>query len=167
MWTIFQSLLYLLQYCFCFILWVFGCKVCGILASQPGIKPTSPALESKVLITRPPRKFLDQCFLTGKAEILLCFPCSELFLLHANKKVSSGPMKIYGLHISWMEICLPVSKLAGSQSKLKRVNVIESERYLFFFHSEKKNVDALCPSLIIPMIHLPENRWEKRSKSLS
>ena len=61
-----------------------------------------------------------------------------------------------------------VSKLAGSQSKLKRVNVIESERYFFFFFTlKKKNVDALCPSLIIPMIHLPENRWEKRSKSLS
>ena len=33
--------------------WFFGYEACGILASQPGIKPTSPALEGEVLISGP------------------------------------------------------------------------------------------------------------------
>ena len=31
----------------------FGCKTCGTLVPQPGIEPVPPALEGKVLITRP------------------------------------------------------------------------------------------------------------------
>ena len=34
----------------------FGHKACGILAPQPGIKPTSSALEGEVLTTGPPGK---------------------------------------------------------------------------------------------------------------
>ena len=50
MWTIYKkSLLGLLQYCFCFMFCVFGHKAYGILASPPGIAPTPPALEGKVL----------------------------------------------------------------------------------------------------------------------
>ena len=41
--------------------WFFGHKACGILAPQPGIKPTPPALEGKVLTTGPPGK--SQTFL--------------------------------------------------------------------------------------------------------
>ena len=52
MWIIFlQSLLNLLQYYVCFMLWFFGHKACEILATWPGIKPTSPALN---LTTGPP-----------------------------------------------------------------------------------------------------------------
>ena len=36
----------------------FGCNAYGILASQPGIEPTPPALEAKVLTTGPPGKSL-------------------------------------------------------------------------------------------------------------
>ena len=43
MWTIFKSLLNLLQHCFCF-----GSDACGILAPQPGIQPIPLALEVKV-----------------------------------------------------------------------------------------------------------------------
>ena len=39
--SILKSLLNPLLYCFCFMFWVFGCKVYGTLASQPGIKPSS------------------------------------------------------------------------------------------------------------------------------
>ena len=41
MWTIFvkKSLLNLLQYCFCFMFWLFGQEACEILALQPRIKP--------------------------------------------------------------------------------------------------------------------------------
>ena len=57
MWTtVFKSLLNLLQYCFCFILWLFGCEARGALATGPGIEPTPPALEGKVLTTGPPGK---------------------------------------------------------------------------------------------------------------
>ena len=52
MWTIFKkSLLNLLQYCFCFLFWCFGC---GILASRPGVEPAPPALEGEGLTTGPP-----------------------------------------------------------------------------------------------------------------
>ena len=40
-----KSLLNLLQYCFCFMFWFFGCDACGILAPRPGIEPAPPALE--------------------------------------------------------------------------------------------------------------------------
>ena len=36
-----------LQYCFCFMFWIFGHKACGILTPQPGIEPIPPALEGK------------------------------------------------------------------------------------------------------------------------
>lgn len=59
-----------------------------------------------------------------------------------------------------------VIRAIGSQSKLDRVNVIESERYLYFLHWEKKMVDALCPLpvLIVLMIHLLGNGWGGRSE---
>ena len=47
---ILKSLLHLLQYCFCFLMF-FGHEACGILAPQPGIEPTPLALEGEVLTT--------------------------------------------------------------------------------------------------------------------
>ena len=41
----FKSLLSFLQYCFCFMFWFFGHKVCEI-------EPAPPALEGEVLTTR-------------------------------------------------------------------------------------------------------------------
>ena len=41
----------------------FGCKTCGILAPQPGIKPVPPALEVEVSTTRQPEKSLYVFFL--------------------------------------------------------------------------------------------------------
>ena len=60
MWTIFlKSLLNLLHYCFCSMLfWFFVHEACGIPAPWPGIKPTTPALEGEVLTTGPPGKSL-------------------------------------------------------------------------------------------------------------
>ena len=40
----------------------FSCEACGILAPGPGIRPTLPALEGKVLTTRPPGKSLTELF---------------------------------------------------------------------------------------------------------
>ena len=46
-----KSLLYLLQYCFYFMFWIFGHKAYGTLVPQPGIKPPSLALGGEVLTT--------------------------------------------------------------------------------------------------------------------
>ena len=60
----FKSLLNLLQYClyFDFFFFFFGCDACGISVPQPGIKPTPPALEGKVLTAGLPGKSLDSLF---------------------------------------------------------------------------------------------------------
>ena len=58
-----KSLLNLLQYCFCFMFWFFGRQACNILTPWPGIKPTPPALEDKVLTTGPPGKSHSYRFL--------------------------------------------------------------------------------------------------------
>ena len=52
----FKSLLNLLQYCFCVMVWFFDHEACGILAPQPGIKPAPRALEGEVFTTGPPGK---------------------------------------------------------------------------------------------------------------
>ena len=59
MWTIFKLFIefvtvLLLFYVFVFV--VFLAEAWGILAPLPGIKPTAPVLEGKVLTTGPPRK---------------------------------------------------------------------------------------------------------------
>ena len=57
-----KSLLNLLQYCFCFTFWFFGCEACGILVHQPGIEPSPSALEDKVLTTGLPGNSLKSIF---------------------------------------------------------------------------------------------------------
>ena len=56
-WTVFPSLLNLLQCCFCFTFCFFGLEAHGILAPL-GIEPSPPALEGKVLTTGPLGKSL-------------------------------------------------------------------------------------------------------------
>ena len=53
LWTVFKSLLNLLQpkHCFCFMFCFFDHEACGILAHWPGIEPAPPALKGKVLTT--------------------------------------------------------------------------------------------------------------------
>ena len=36
--------------------WVLGLEACGILVPRPGVEPTLPALEGKVLTIGPPGK---------------------------------------------------------------------------------------------------------------
>ena len=78
-----KSLLNLLQLrLFFLMLWLTDHKACGILASQPGIEPTHPALEGEILTTGPPGKSLREnfysalgslgrlnCFCKGKGEL--------------------------------------------------------------------------------------------------
>ena len=51
-----KSLLILLRCSFCFMLWFFGPKACGILALPPGIEPIPPTLKDEILTTEPPGK---------------------------------------------------------------------------------------------------------------
>ena len=58
---------------------VFGPEVCGILTPQPGIQPTPPALEGKVLTTGPPGKIWSPSFIkkekwgNWEAQLVTCF----------------------------------------------------------------------------------------------
>ena len=45
--------------------WFLGGEACGILAPQPGIKPSPPALEGEVLTTGPPGKSLGMIYYTA------------------------------------------------------------------------------------------------------
>ena len=57
MWIFFKVFIeFLLQYCFCFMFWFFGCKACGILIPWSGLESTFPAVESGVLTTGLPGK---------------------------------------------------------------------------------------------------------------
>jgi len=53
-----KSLLKLLKYCFCVLFQLYGHEARGILAPEPGIEPTTPALELAILTTGPPGKSL-------------------------------------------------------------------------------------------------------------
>ena len=57
MWTIFKVLIFaIVTMLLMFYALVFGHEACGILASQSGIEPAPPALESEVSTTGPPGK---------------------------------------------------------------------------------------------------------------
>ena len=52
MWTIFKVFIeFVIILLLLFMFWFFGHEACGILALQPGIKPTPSALEGKALTT--------------------------------------------------------------------------------------------------------------------
>ena len=75
MWTIFKVFIEFVTTLLLFYVLVYGHEACGILAPRPGIEPTPPALEGKVLTTEPPGKSLDlhswacePVFLQGKHQ---------------------------------------------------------------------------------------------------
>ena len=47
----------------------FGLKVCGNLTPWPGMEPTRPSLEGKILTTGPPEKFLYSYFLKSHVYV--------------------------------------------------------------------------------------------------
>ena len=65
--SLLNLLQHLLQHKTSFIFWFFGQEACEILAPQPGVKPTTSALEGKVLNTGLPRK-VPQMFFNKKQE---------------------------------------------------------------------------------------------------
>ena len=84
----FKSLLNLLQYCFCFMLWFFGQEACEILAPWPGIEPASTALASEVLTTVQPGNSLYFDFLALR-PVVSSLPNQELNLRPQHWKVKS------------------------------------------------------------------------------
>ena len=72
--------LHLLQYCFCFVFWLFGHETCGILAPWTGIEPELPAVEAEILATRPPGKSLCAYFW------LLSAVCFSVIKVHLRLK---------------------------------------------------------------------------------
>ena len=66
MWAIFKVFIKFVTIFILFYVLVFwGYKACGILTPQPGIKPTPPALEGKVLTTGLPGKSVPGSFWPG------------------------------------------------------------------------------------------------------
>ena len=63
MWTIFKVFIVFVTILLLFyVLSSFACEAHGILASQPGIKPTAPVLEGEVFTTESPGKSPVQYF---------------------------------------------------------------------------------------------------------
>ena len=62
----------MVQYCFCFIFFIFCPQVTWILVPQPGIEPSSPALESKVSTLGPREKSLSPVLNSLKARAKCC-----------------------------------------------------------------------------------------------
>ena len=56
LWAIFKVFIEFITILLLFYVLIFWPQACGILAPQPGIKPSSPALEGKVITTGPPGK---------------------------------------------------------------------------------------------------------------
>jgi len=54
MWTILKVFIEFVSILLLFIFWFFGYEACGVLAPWPGMEPTPPALEGKVLNSRVP-----------------------------------------------------------------------------------------------------------------
>ena len=71
----------LLQYCFCFMLWLFGHEACGILAPWCGITPIPLALEGEYLATGPRGKS-PVCCLEMSKQITIMVPSDCLLFLH-------------------------------------------------------------------------------------
>ena len=60
---------------------VFGCEVCGILASQPGTEPPPAASEGKVLTTGPQGKSPVVCFEVRKCGSSTLFFCKSVLAI--------------------------------------------------------------------------------------
>ena len=79
--TILKTSLDLLQYYFWFLFRFLGCEACGILVFRPGIEPTFPGLESKVLTAREVPEFplvtaLSRCASIRRRHMSGC-PCGS------------------------------------------------------------------------------------------
>ena len=77
-----------LHYYFCFMFWLFGREVCGILTPQPGLKPTAPVLGGKVLTTEPSEKpLVSYSFHNTITGSILAWNTTNLNMREKNKQM--------------------------------------------------------------------------------
>ena len=122
----------LLQYCFCFLFWYFGCEAHGISAPPPGIKAASCTLGDKVFAPGLPGKFLTGCLL---------FSClSVVVVVQSLSRVQATPWT--AAHQASMSFTL-------SQSLPKLVSI---ESVMLYNHR------ILCHPLLLPPSIFPSIR---------
>ena len=81
MWTTFKVVIEFVTILLLLLMvWFFGLKTCGILASWPGIEPIAPAVEGEVSTTGPP----------GKSSRTSICMCPELWMEKNSNKRCSG-----------------------------------------------------------------------------
>ena len=120
--------------------WFFGREACGILAPQPGVEPTPPALEGEVLTTGPPGKSPHWLLtkiklpLTHKGRIWKVFRCHKG---NENQKGPGGTMKKLSFPqaaaISWLLPC-QITRSSDFQEKPE-----------FRFHEKSLKCKKLAP----------------------
>ena len=118
MWTIFNSLLHLLQYYFCFMfcfVLFFDPEACGILLSCPGIKPAPPALEDEVLTSGSPRM-------------------SQVVAFYHNHLCKGHAVYLVGGHLKIWQMCCCVSYWWSSWIVLGSGSTFKEYHLLFFCH---------------------------------
>ena len=78
-----------------FLFYFVSChKACGIPAPRPGIEPSPPEWEGKVLITEPPRKFPTACFKVTK--LIMWFVNLHLFCEICLKSFGIVHLAVFG-----------------------------------------------------------------------
>ena len=97
----FLKSLNLLQYCFWFLFWFFGCEACGILAPQLEMEPASPALEGKVLATEPLGKSQYWLILLIKVTNILIYTDIKWVFVDAIKVRVNIILAWCGPYIQW------------------------------------------------------------------
>ena len=108
--------------CFHFIFSVFGFKVYRILIPWPGIDPTSPALEDKVLTTGPPGKSLSLIDL------------SEIFIMASGIKLFSGCVCCNNF-LPFCGLLIFFNSLVISLNNINSFNVVSFIPTVFYFMS--------------------------------
>ena len=108
-----KSSLNLLQYCFCFMFWVFGQEACKILAPWPGLEPASPTLEGEGSTMRPLEKSWVYWGSKHHSSISTECPC----LLSRKKAGHHRQFKITcvgtSLVIQWWRLCASNARAMG------------------------------------------------------
>ena len=98
----------------------FGLKVCGNLTPWPGMEPTRPSLEGKILTTGPPEKFLYSYFLKSHVYVESTNNQSKW-----GKKLTVGELgwRIFGYSLYYFYSCV-FWKFENFPSKALYVNKV-------------------------------------------
>ena len=87
-----KTLLNFLQYCFCFVFQFFSPETCGILAPQPGIQLSAPALEGNVSTTGPHGEVPWFSLFILLYYFVNFYFCISLYLLYFSTSLTYSPL---------------------------------------------------------------------------